>query len=215
MINVNRQLSPPRKGGNLKKQFHQKLKNKRTMKKLVLFIGLTVLSFGAFAEKVPSVVVNKYNGGWTAILNLYNYVTYTPAELSPTGIGQLDCSGGGFSACRVPNCTHMTVNDGNVVVDVTDAAKLNAFREAVNNVIVQYETALEQQANTADKQNSNSKTAVIPNVYTKTLAMPNSANAKKTDTYVVRGVVTSSGANSSTMKIYIEKANLLPAVGSN
>ena len=184
------------------------------MKKFVLFIGLTVLSFGAFAEKSPAIVVNKYNGGWTAILNLYNYVTYTPAELSATGVGQLDCSGGGFTACRVPNCTALPVNDGNLVVNVTDAPRLNAFMQAVNNVIIQYEAALEQQACATDKQTS-SKAATVPSVYTKTLALPSKTNVKKTDTYVVRGVVTTSNENGSTMKIYIEKVNLIPALGSN
>lgn len=187
------------------------------MKKLVLFIGLTVLSFGAFAEKVPAVVVNKYNGGWTAILNLYNYVTYTPAELSPTGIGQLDCSGGGFTACRVPNCAHLTVNDGGVATSVSESSKVNALMSAINNVIIQYETAQEQSMDATGKPNA-SKATSVPSVYTKTIAFPNNAGgqkAKKADTYVVRGVVTASSTNSSTMKVYIEKVNLFPAVGSN
>lgn len=187
------------------------------MKKLVLFIGLTVLSFGAFAEKVPAIVVNKYNGGWTAILNLYNYVTFTPAELSPTGIGQLDCSGGGFTACRVPNCAHLTVNDGNAVGTVTEYGKVNALMAAINNIITQYEEAQEQ-AMDATSKHSSIKGASVPNVYTKTIAFPNSPgspNAKKAETYVVRGVVTASDATSSSMKIYIEKANLLPSVSSN
>jgi hypothetical protein len=187
------------------------------MKKLVLFIGLTVLSFGAFAEKVPAVVVNKYNGGWTAILNLYNYVTYTPAELSPTGIGQLDCSGGGFTACRVPNCAHLTVNNGNAVTTLSESGKVNALKEAINNVIIQYETAQEQSMDPATKNTAN-KASSVPSVYTKTIAFPNSAgslNAKKTETYVVRGVVTASDANSSSMKIYIERTSLLPSLSSN
>ena len=189
------------------------------MKKLVLFIGLTVLSFGAFAEKVPAVVVNKYNGGWTAILNLYNYVTYTPAELSPTGIGQLDCSGGGFTACRVPNCAHLTVNDGNAVSTVSEYGRVNALMAAINNVIIQYETAQEQSTDVASKPNASKEASTsIPSVYTKTIAFPNSAggpNAKKAETYVVRGVVTASDATSSSMKIYIEKVNLLPSLSSN
>ena len=63
-----------------------------------------MFSFDAFADKVPAVVVNKSQGGFTALLNLYNYVTYTPASLSSTGVGQLDCVGSGYTACRVPNC---------------------------------------------------------------------------------------------------------------
>lgn len=187
------------------------------MKKLVLFIGLTVLSFGAFADKVPAVVVNKSDGGWTAVLNLYNYVTYTPAELSPSGIGQLNCSGVGFTACRVPHCTQLAVNDGSGVTTVSEYGKVNALMEAINNVIIQYETAQEQCMDATEKQNA-SKAATIPSVYTKTIAFPNSSGslkAKKTETYVVRGVVTASDANSSSMRIYIEKVNILPSLSSN
>ena len=187
------------------------------MKKLVLFIGLTVLSFGAFAEKVPSIVVNKYNGGWTALLNMYNYVTYTPGELTGTGVGQLDCSGSGFTACRVPNCTSLTVIDGSSTTTVTDAGKINAFMVAVNNVISQYEDAQAQYMEAAAKSDG-SKGVSVPSVYTKTIAMASNAgglNAQKTVTYVVRGEVTASGPNSSTMKIYIEKVNMLTPVSGN
>ena len=187
------------------------------MKKLLLFIGLTIFTFSAFAEKVPAVVVNKYNGGWTAILNLYNYVTYTPAELSATGIGQLDCSGGGFTACRVPNCTHLTVNDGGAATSISESSKVNALQTAINNVIIQYEAAQEHSMDASVKPNA-SKGSSIPSVYTKTIAFANNAGGSKTnqtETYVVRGVVTASDANSSTMKIYIEKVNILPSVSSN
>ncbi|MBQ6156433.1 MAG: hypothetical protein IJK22_07505 [Bacteroidales bacterium] len=187
------------------------------MKKLLLFIGLTVFTFSAFAEKVPAVVVTKSNGGWTAILNLYNYVSYTPADLSPTGVGQLECSGGGFTACRVPNCTHLTVNNGTAVSTVSESSKVNALQAAINNVIIQYEAAQEQNMDSAVKPNAG-KGASIPSVYTKTIAFANNSGtskANKTETYVVRGVVTASDANSSTMKIYIEKTNLLPSVSSN
>lgn len=187
------------------------------MKKLFLFIGLTVLSFGAFAEKVPSVVVNKSNGGWTAIINLYNYVSYTPAELSPTGVGQLDCSGGGFTACRVPNCANMNVINGNTVTTLSEPSKVNALLSAINNVIIQYEAAVEQNMDPAVKPNA-SKGTSVPSVYTKTIAFSGGGSGqsiKKPETYVVRGVVTASSTNSSTMKIYIEKVDILTPVSSN
>ena len=178
------------------------------MKKLVLFIGLTVLAFGAFAEKTPSIVVNKQQGGFSALFNLYNYVQYTPAELTSTGIGELNCAGNGFSACRVPNCTSLPVINGNSVINITDAAKVNAFLAAANEVIGQYEAALEQCQNAPDSKVTNSKGASVPSVYTKTVAMKVNNNSKTTETYVVRGVVTASTTNSSTMKIYIEKVSL-------
>lgn len=186
------------------------------MKKLLLFVGLTVMTFGAFAEKVPSVIVNKYNGGWTAILNLYNYVNYTPAQISPSGVAQLDCTGSGFTACRVPSCTSLNVNDGNTVIPITDAGKLTAFQQAINDVIVQYETAVEQSATA--HANSSEKGVSVPSSYSKTIAMAANAttgNAKKQETYVVRGIVTKSNSTSSTLTIYIEKVNLNVMLGSN
>ena len=93
-----------------------------------------------------------------------------------------------------------------------------ALMAAINNVIIQYETAQEQSTDAASKPNaSKGASTSIPSVYTKTIAFPNSAggqNAKKAETYVVRGVVTASDATSSSMKIYIEKVNL-PSLSSN
>ena len=110
------------------------------MKKLVLFMGLTVLSFAAFAEKVPAVIVSKQHGGLSAIFNRYNHVDYTPADQTSNGIAKLDCYGSGFTACRVPICASLPVNDGSTVVHITDAGMLNAFLSAANNVVVQYES---------------------------------------------------------------------------
>lgn len=186
------------------------------MKKLLLFIGLSVISFGAFAEKVPSVIVNKSQGGFTALFNLYNYVQYTPAELTATGVAQLDCMGSGFAPCRVPNCNSLNINNGSTVINITEASKLNAFMTAINDVINQYEVALEQSSSVTAKQNS-VKGVSVPSTYTKTVAMANSSGpqSNKMDTYVVRGVVTASTSNSSTMKIYIERVSLYPTLGSN
>lgn len=178
------------------------------MKKLLLIIGLSIFSFSVFAEKVPAVIVNKTQGGLTAVLNLYNYVTYTPASATASGCAQLDCSGSGFSACRVPNCTGMPVNTGNAVVYMEDAGILLSFKNAINDVVMQYETALEQY-NQMVSTSGLPKGASLPTVYTKTIAMTGSSGAfgkkSKAETYVIRGVVTASTSNSSTMKIYIEK----------
>ena len=178
------------------------------MKKILLFIGLSIFSFGAFAEKVPAVIVNKQQGGLTALINLYNYVSYTPAELSPNGFAQLNCSGSGFSACRVPNCSTLPVNVMNGIENVTETSRIQAFVSAINNVINQYETALESYSCSSP---NGEKGANVPSVYTKTLAFATPASGigklKKTETYVVRGVVTTSTSSSSTMKVYIEKVD--------
>lgn len=185
------------------------------MKKFFLLIGLSVLSFATFAEKVPSVVVNKQQGGFTAIINMYNYVTYTPAELTNSGIAELDCRGSGFTMCRVPNCSSYQVNNGTLVDIVTDPGQLAAFRQAINDVIIQYETALE---NNASAIQSGSTPKNVPTVYTKTIAFNNPSKGaglkKSPETYVVRGVVTSANGDNSTMKIYIEKTNILSVVGN-
>lgn len=187
------------------------------MKKILLFIGLSMFSFGAFAEKVPSVVVNKSQGGLTAIVNLYNYVHYTPAEASATGIGQLDCSGSGFTACRVPNCSGLNVIVGNSVTTVTDLSKIQALKNAVNDVINQYEVAQNTYAQAVATNGNSTKGTTIPSKYSKTIAFTSPASSSSathklpTETYVVSGVVTSSTANASTMKIYIEKVNLTSA----
>ena len=178
------------------------------MKKFFLLIGLSILSFASFAEKVPAVIVNKSQGGFTAILNMYNYVSYTPPEATANGIGHLDCSGNGFSPCRVPSCGTSTVNVGNSTITVSDPAKLNAFKTAINDVISMYENAV---VNCTDQNRVTSFPKAIPNMYTKTIAINNTKGGKKAkpETFVVRGVVSSPNGNSSTMKIYIEQANLL------
>lgn len=184
------------------------------MKKFFLLIGLSVLSFVTFAEKVPAVVVNKQQGGLTAIINMYNYVTYTPAELTNTGVAVLDCRGSGYSVCRVPNCAPCPVNNGATVEIASDPTLLNAFKNAFNDVLIQYETALDQ-ATTVQSGNTPKS---VPTVYTKTIAYSNPAKGssmnKRPETYVIRGVVTNANGGNSTMKIYIEKTNLLSIVGN-
>lgn len=179
------------------------------MKKILFLIGLSILTFGAFAEKVPSVIVNKSQGGFTAIFNLYNYVSFSPGEVNSDGIGHLDCSGSGFSACRVPNCNALNINEGNSVSVETESSKLNSLKLAINDVIQQYETALE---NNAAAVAAGTPTKAVPTTYTKTIATKGNGKGgkQKTETYVVKGVVKTTD-NASMMTIYIEKTNLLSA----
>ena len=112
----------------------------------------------------------------------------------------------------------MDVNSGNSVLHITEAGKLASFQQAINDVIVQYETAVEQ-SQSASASNNSSKGLSVPTTYSKTIALStgssSSASGKKKETYVVRGVVTESNATSSTMKIYIEKVDLFAVAGSN
>ena len=184
------------------------------MKKFFLLIGLSVLSFATFAEKVPSVIVNKQQGGLSAIINMYNYVTYTPAELTSSGIAELDCRGSGYTFCRVPNCSPCPVNNGNTVNIASDPVLLESFKNAFNDVIMQHETAVDNANATPVGQAPKS----VPTVFTKTIAINNPAKGsgqnKRPDTYVVRGVVTSDNGGNTTMKIYIEKANIFSIAGN-
>ncbi len=185
------------------------------MKKFFLLIGLSVLSFATFAEKVPSVIVNKQQGGFSAIINMYNYVTYTPAELTSSGIAELDCRGSGFTFCRVPNCSPCPVNNGNSIEVASDPVLLNSLKNAFNDVILQYETAYEASLSASQ---SNNVPKSVPTVFTKTIALNNASKGSKphqrVETYVVRGVVTNSKNGDSTMKIYVEKVNIFSIAGN-
>lgn len=177
------------------------------MKKFFLIFGLSVFSLAAFAEGIPSVSVNKSQGGWTAILNMYNYVSYTPAESSPDGIAQLNCSGNGFSFCRIPNCTSITVSDGSEMKEINDISKVNTLVSAINNVIDQL-----AENNAETETNSARRTSTTQDVKTKKVAIsnPSAKNRAKCDTYVVKGVSSNNrSADTQTVKIYIDKVDLL------
>lgn len=179
------------------------------MKKFFLIIGLSVFSLATFAEGIPSVSVNKSQGGWTAILNMYNYVSYTPAESSPDGIAQLNCSGNGFSFCRIPNCTSISVNDGSEMKEITDVSKVNTLISAVNSVI---DRLAENNSDTETEANTARRTSTSQYVKTKKVAFsnPSAKNRAKCDTYVVKGVSSNNrSADAQTVTIYIDKVDLL------
>ena len=94
----------------------------------------------------------------------------------------------------------------------TESGKLNSFRQAINDVIQQYEVALE---NHAAAVAAGTHTKAVPKIYTKTIATTSKSSGKlgkqKGEIYVVRGVVNKQTDNASTMTIYIEKTNLLYA----
>lgn len=176
------------------------------MKKFFLIIGMSVFSLALFAEGIPAVTVSKSQGGWTAILNMYNYVTYTPAEVSANGVAQLTCVGNGFSFCRVPNCSTLNVNDGQTVVHVSDQTRISSFVNAMNNVLEQ----MEEEENEAAL--SGNKNVRLSDSKSKKIAFPNpSARGKlKQDTYVVKAVRTGLQTQDGmgTVNVYIDKVNL-------
>ncbi len=177
------------------------------MKKIFLFIGLSILSFNIFAEGVPSVSVNKSQGGWTAILNLYNYVTFTPAELTDNGIAQLNCQGSGYSWCRVPNCSTMPASNGVSRIDVTEQAKVNMLANAINQILEQ----IENDDNANATAISTHRVDNTRKTYTKKLAIKSSENRGRVncDSYVVKAVRNNNPRiGGETIDIFVDKVNL-------
>ncbi|MDY6326028.1 MAG: hypothetical protein SPL47_01765 [Bacteroidales bacterium] len=178
------------------------------MKKIFLFIGLSFFTLGAFAEGVPSVTVNKSQGGWSAIFNLYNYVTYTPAELTDNGVAQLNCQGSGFTWCRVPNCSTMPVNDGSMRIDVTEQTKIDMFTTAINDILGQIENDESANAGTdMGTRRADNKTSV----YTKKLAVAGQVTRGRVnyDTYVVKAVRKQDLNNGTeTVDLFLDKVRL-------
>ncbi len=178
------------------------------MKKHLLLIGLSILTLGVFAEGVPTVSVSKSQGGWTAVLNLYNYVNYTPAELTDNGIGQLTCQGSGFTWCRIPNCSTLTVNDATNRVAVTDQTKLNMFSDVINEILEHFENEeLTDESNNGD----NRQRAQIVTSYSKKLSMKNSSTRGKSlfDSYVIKGIrKINTSTNEEKIDIFVDKVSL-------
>lgn len=82
------------------------------MKKIFLSICLCMATFALIAD-VPKIIVNKANGGPSAIFNRYNYVTYTPSDGSTYIMGTLDCTGNGYTKCRVPRGSDLMLTNPN------------------------------------------------------------------------------------------------------
>ena len=98
------------------------------MKRFLIFVSLISLVMGMTAREYPNVIVRKHNGGFWAIFNLYNDIVYTPAD-GEGGFAELDCSGNGFSFCRVP----MLATGGGSGRE--DIAEQRAITNAVNEIL--------------------------------------------------------------------------------
>lgn len=137
------------------------------MKKLALLVFMAVmlvpaLNRSASAEApVYTLSVNKSNGGFLSLFNLYGNVTYS--ELYDAGLncikGVLNCYGRGCIPCRLPE------DAGNYTNGVTPvAAKIPAgFVAAVNGLIEQSESQFEA----GILKGASSKKVMTPNSATK------------------------------------------------
>lgn len=129
------------------------------MKKIFLLIGLSILTCSLWAEGLPSIIIHKTNGGEWAWLNLYNDIYYTPST-EPGVPARLDCTGRGYSACRVPRDNNIQVANvlhPNEFTETTAAEQL-AICNAINKIIEASETELVKGRNTG----STSQTIVVP-----------------------------------------------------
>lgn len=161
------------------------------MKKLFLLFSICLLGSTIFAKEQPAVIVHKSNGGFWAWLNLYNDILYTPSsdELTPA---TLDCTGAGFSACRVPH-TFNTIGANSTITyrnDIVDGVLANAINELIERSEVE-----------GAKGNLSGNAS-------KTIAIPNGSKGSY-DTYMVKGNWQYSKSGEATMYIYINENDLL------
>lgn len=123
------------------------------MRKLFIFVCLISMVLGMTAREYPEVIVRKHNGGFWAIFNLYNDIVYTPAD-GEGGLAELDCSGNGFSFCRVPMLA--TGNHSSR----EDLAESRAITNAVNEIINHSEQMTPEQTRLSN--NRHSVTVAVP-----------------------------------------------------
>ena len=126
------------------------------MKRFFLFIAAFAMAFSLSAKKQPYVIVHKSNGGYLAWLNLYDDINYTPSN-DESVPATLDCSGAGWSFCRVP---HVSMGEFRAFRNtrVNIEAANNAFTNAINQII-EYS---ESQCRSGASQGTKSVTVSLP-----------------------------------------------------
>lgn len=127
------------------------------MKKLFVLLTLGIALFSVTtnaAPRYPDIIVNKHDGGWSALFNLYNDVVYTPCE-NGDFVGTLDCSGLGYSACRVPRVN--ALGPHMYSLQVPNTAIESKLMDIVNDLIATSENAAEN----GNLQGSASKTISV------------------------------------------------------
>ncbi len=163
------------------------------MKKLLLLVSICLIGISAsFAEDDPAIIVRKYNGGWWAWLNLYNRVEYTPS--TDGGPAILECSGKGFSFCRVPSASF------NYVLGSTNNGTVNMTPQVNARLIDAVNQLIEQSENRGSKGVTNG---------TASTKIAVQGSSKKVDTYVVKAKWSYNQYGEGTVNIYIDKLNLL------
>lgn len=160
------------------------------MKKLLFILSVCSIGFGAYAEgDKPIVIIHKTNGGYWAWLNLYNDILYTPSldELTPA---TLDCSGAGWSACRVPRQSTYTMN----CAGLQGSSISPMIADAINEIIA--------------KSEERGSRGTLHGSASKTIATRGSSG-NGYDTYVVQGEWKYNTYGEGEIKIYLTQSDLL------
>ena len=162
------------------------------MKKLLLILSVCLMGLSVYAEgDRPIVIIHKSNGGYWAWLNLYNDILYTPSEdgIQPA---MLECTGAGWSACRVPRQnTFMVVNNTGQQNNLNFG---NMISDAINEIIA--------------KSEENGQRGALQGSTCKKIAVRN-ATRGGFDTYFIHGAWRYNAYGEGYLNIYINQSNIL------
>ena len=162
------------------------------MKKLLLIASVCLMGLSLYAENdKPLVIIHKSNGGYWAWLNLYNDILYTPA-LDEETPATLDCTGAGWSACRVPRQNTYTMNSLNRVPNGLDISPL--VNDAINEII-----EISEDHTRGTQRGSISKK----------IAVQDNTRGGGMVTYIVQGVWSYNAYGEGTLKIYLHNSDIL------
>lgn len=153
------------------------------MKRVLLLFGALFLACSVWAKgDLPTIIIHKSDGGPWAFLNLYNDILYTPAQ-DETHPATLDCTGSGYSACRVPRNNALSMYTSNIIGNPTVSP---VFADAINQII----EISEREASNGCTRGSQSKKIAIQ-------------AGRGTETYAVKGSWQYDSRGGCTMYIYV------------
>lgn len=152
------------------------------MKRIFLLFGTLFLACSVWATgDLPSIIIHKSNGGPWAFLNLYNDILYTPAQ-DDTHPATLDCTGSGYSSCRVPRNNALSFTSS----PIGNPTLSPMFADAINQII----EASEQHINNGVMRGTQSKKIAVN-------------GTRGMETYVVKGNWEYNSRGGCTMYIYV------------
>jgi len=153
------------------------------MKRVLLLFGALFLACSVWATgDLPTIIIHKSNGGPWAFLNLYNDILYTPAQ-DEEHPATLDCTGAGYSSCRVPRNNALSLYSQGVTGN-SDLSPM--FVDAINQII---EVSERETSNGCMRGTQSKKIAVNGN--------------RGMDTYAVKGTWQCDSRGGCTMYIYV------------